>query len=929
MIEIKNLKKTYEGEKHPTLDIEHLSFPDTGLYFLLGKSGAGKTTLACLIGGMDNDYQGEIKVFGKVLKNLSLNQLSDYRALHIGFAFQGEYLDYQNTVEKEILKPFDIVYRAKKSAYLKDLLDALEMTPLRKRKINTLSGGERKRVALLKALIKKPSIVILDEPTAGLNENLAKKVLLLLKEIAKETLLLVITHDLSLTEGENSIRLENGRVVEECIRAKVETKRRFQNRLKKNNFIHRFWCILLSSFSSFLQNLKKVGPASFAMATAITIAGFSSLLVIGINDGFSQMASSSLDARSVVVKPKEAADSLFYQKMLSGEEMYSIKEQNEGSVLSYGIKYLKDVNNIFTPDSGFYINIGEWKYPKNFGLNILANPTLVQDYGLLNFYPTIQKESLLSDKEVYLGLTSGEFDAVMRKANAESDVAKLEKLIANNGVKLVLSAQIKEIPAVKERTLQVKSIYRSNTVEIRHTNPFFAQELFETNLGCQSSYELDALDPLPYTIKKAGVVYIKKNNIGTFFRNVSFSDYFKDKRIYRLPYDAKANTIPFAFTYKKAHPVRTKDIKDIYFNKAYNVASYSISSSVYEYLASGLYEGFTLPLFVSPDKAGLNELMDNHSVTEMNLQGYAFASDSLPENVLGSSLTDSILKRGVQFRSPVNEKILVGKFPDTDREIAISKGLAKKFFGGSYKAHGKNLNLLMLDTVEIKDGLYNNKFAEASLRISAILDEEDLALYHDPLFPLVFAFVYTSFPVESLNVESFILRFDTDEQRDDAVEKLRKDYPSYYFSMPLKEMSEELNGTLKKVGLGLSFFAGVSIVLACLLLFLTIYLEIKKDEQRIGELLSIGYCHSEVNLFYVFYALFIGIASSIQSIFGLYFAKRIAVEQLSESFNGYNVEIGAFPYLLALGISLVFSLLVGLCVSSQTKHYSPTKAFKL
>jgi len=925
MIKIKNLVKRYKGENRNVLDSINIELPEVGLVFLIGDSGAGKTTLASIIGGMDNDFKGSVISFGKKLEQMNQNELSDYRSQNVGFSFQGGYLDLESTVYEEIKKPLITVkYENKK---INELLKYFEMSKLKNKKIKFLSGGERKRVSIIKSLIKKSKIIILDEPTAGLNSSIAKKAMDYFKELSKESLIIMITHDLDYVKGNDYIKLKDGKLIE----SKINTNKTNinHNNLKKHKITKRFVNTFLLSFKSFSRNLKRIGPSCFAMAISITISGFSSMLVSGINDGFNNISSSTLNALSVMGTLKQNKEEVYKKEYLTKDDLNEMVNFTSKPILYVGTRYMNDVNDIFTSDSGFYIEASSWKFPKHFGLNLISKFTLLKDYPVINFYPDVSKDVELLDKEVFLGMPLSQLTDLMKRMNCSGNYEILKDKLNKNLIKLSINAKVDGVQQEKKKTLQVKAIYIADEIEIRHTNPMFAEIFFESNLGCVSTYNYDSIDPLPYTIKKAGIVYVDKNKIGSFYRSFILSKEYHGKTIVKLDYDEKANSVPFAFIYNKTNQIKANDVKEIYYDELYNVNSYSYSSTIYQYVSSGLYEGFSTPLFISNEKEGLNQIADHNLYTEDNLQGYSFATDDLPDNVEISCLTNSVLGNGVKFISPSDEKIIEGKFPSTDKEIAISKGLAMSLFKKSTNIVGKNLNLLMLDEVKIDNGIYKNSFAEATLRISSIIDNDEKALYHDPLFPVVFTFIYTDFALENISFDKFILQFLNEQERDETIELLRDKYPDYIFTIPLKNMVDSLNVTLSKVGKGLSIFGIISILLSGFLLFLTIYLTVKKDEKKIGELLAIGMKKSEISFYYLTYSIFIGLLSVLQSAIGLFFARKIAINQLSESFGGYTVNINNSSFILIFVIAIVTSSIIGVAISNKTNKITPVNAFRL
>ena len=194
MLELKNVTKVYKTKSGQVkaLDGVSLTFPETGLVFISGKSGCGKTTLLNVIGGLDGIDSGEIALLGKSFFSFSQGDYDDYRNTFIGFIFQEYNLLSEFTVEKNIEIALELQGRVANKEELDALLKEVEIDKLRNRKPSELSGGQRQRVAIARALVKKPRIIMADEPTGALDSNTGEQVFDLLKKLSKDKLVIVV-----------------------------------------------------------------------------------------------------------------------------------------------------------------------------------------------------------------------------------------------------------------------------------------------------------------------------------------------------------------------------------------------------------------------------------------------------------------------------------------------------------------------------------------------------------------------------------------------------------------------------------------------------------------------------------------------------------------------------------------------------------------
>ena len=213
-IEFQNVKKIYKmGE----VEIEALAGVDFSIdkgefVVIAGASGAGKSTILNILGGMDSLTSGNIFVDGKEISGYTSRQLTTYRRYDIGFVFQFYNLVQNLTVRENV----ELATQICKEPL--DIDQTIEAVGLRERSRNfpaQLSGGEQQRVAIARALAKNPKLLLCDEPTGALDYNTGKQVLKLLQDTCRKqkVTVIVITHNLALAPmGDKVIHVKNGRI---------------------------------------------------------------------------------------------------------------------------------------------------------------------------------------------------------------------------------------------------------------------------------------------------------------------------------------------------------------------------------------------------------------------------------------------------------------------------------------------------------------------------------------------------------------------------------------------------------------------------------------------------------------------------------------------------------------------------------------------
>jgi len=222
MIEIKNLTKIYSSKKKDNcIAINDISFtlPDKGMVFIIGKSGSGKSTLLNLIGGLDDVTSGEILADGNRLSSFKTSDFDDYRSSYIGFIFQDYHLIEDLTIAQNIELSLDIT-GVVNEGIVASVLDKVGLASYENRFPRELSGGERQRVAIARALAKNPAMILGDEPTGNLDNKTSVQVLQLLKEVSKEKLVVIVSHNLADADfyADRIIELFEGKIISDTVR---------------------------------------------------------------------------------------------------------------------------------------------------------------------------------------------------------------------------------------------------------------------------------------------------------------------------------------------------------------------------------------------------------------------------------------------------------------------------------------------------------------------------------------------------------------------------------------------------------------------------------------------------------------------------------------------------------------------------------------
>jgi putative ABC transport system ATP-binding protein len=219
-IELRNIEKGYKRghEKVEILKGLNLAVPAGDFLALMGPSGSGKTTLLNLIGGLDRPDQGEIWAAGKRIDQLSSSELAEWRARHIGFIFQFYNLMPMLTAARNVELPLLLtpLNRDERRRRIATVLDIVGLGARARHRSSQLSGGEQQRIAIARALVADPEILICDEPTGDLDRRTADEILELLQLLNKRgKTIVMVTHDARAAEyATHTVHMDKGLLVD-------------------------------------------------------------------------------------------------------------------------------------------------------------------------------------------------------------------------------------------------------------------------------------------------------------------------------------------------------------------------------------------------------------------------------------------------------------------------------------------------------------------------------------------------------------------------------------------------------------------------------------------------------------------------------------------------------------------------------------------
>ena len=286
MLQLKNIVKEYAAgdQKVAALRGVSLSFRKSEFVCILGPSGCGKTTLLNIIGGLDQYTEGDLIISGRSTKDYRDGDWDVYRNRSIGFVFQSYNLIPHQTVlaNVELALTLSGVSKAERRRRATAALEEVGLGDQLHKRPNQMSGGQMQRVAIARALVNNPEILLADEPTGALDSETSVQIMELLKEVAKDRLVVMVTHNPDLAEqyGTRIVRLLDGRVESDSMPyEEPQAEVKAGGRLKKRPMSH------LTALSLSARNLLTKKGRTFLTAFAGSIGIIGIALILSLSTG--------------------------------------------------------------------------------------------------------------------------------------------------------------------------------------------------------------------------------------------------------------------------------------------------------------------------------------------------------------------------------------------------------------------------------------------------------------------------------------------------------------------------------------------------------------------------------------------------------------------------------------------------------------------
>lgn len=437
LLEVRDVHKSYflGNQEFKVLKGINLQFDRGEFVSILGESGGGKSTLMNIIGGLDNQYDGDVVYNGKSLHSAKAKVLDAYRRENIGFIFQSFNLISHLNILDNVMVSLEMtkLSHSKRVARAKELLERVGLTDHIKKHPNQLSGGQKQRVAIARALAGDPDIIIADEPTGALDSQNTKEVLEILESIAKDgKLVIAVTHSQEVADfGTRVVHLDDGVLHGEAQLREPYPKPDTPKVLVPKHLTY------MAALKMALKHMSYNFKRNLLIIFGASIGIFSVILMLGLGNGvtgyMNDQISSQINPTAVQVA-----------KNVSQEQI----ENGESANLSNtDYNRMKDIKNVKSVEKGYFLQ----------SVKVVRN----KKSTTIQAFQTWNKTERADD--IKYGHKPGTDEILLDKASAKKFDKKYKNVVGQKVTAYITTVNSKNQPVQLQKELTVSGVITSGT----------------------------------------------------------------------------------------------------------------------------------------------------------------------------------------------------------------------------------------------------------------------------------------------------------------------------------------------------------------------------------------------------------------------------------------------------------------------------------
>lgn len=899
MLEIKDIVKTYElkDTKVDALKGVTMRFRRSEFVSILGPSGCGKTTLLNVIGGLDRYNGGDLIIDGVSTKNYKDKDWDNYRNHRVGFVFQSyNLIPHQTVLENvELALTLSGTKRSDRRARAVEVLKQVGLGDKLKSKPSQLSGGQMQRVAIARALVNNPEIILADEPTGALDSKTSVQIMELLKEVSKDRLVVMVTHNPELAEQYSSriIRLLDGELIEdskpyseeEC--AKDTAKRKAEQekaeqklheeqaqkgkklkKKKKEKTSMSFWTAMFLSLKNLLS--KKGRTIMVSIAGSIGIIGIALILAVssGMTGYINNMQSQSLSSYPTSVLYMALDTNKVMDAVSGGSGESDNKQTDDDKVI------------VYDPTTQL-MDLGKYNY---FGTEFVD---YVNDY-----YSNKDKRDLINDYNVMYA----------------SDMRLIRK---NDKFATDMIPNAAYVP--------INSKQSASALNGSVNSTFFK--------GLDKDYVLSMYDMLGgenarYPEKSTEVALVLNNN---------------KTSVYSL-FGLGLGGGDLSATEIKMEDIIGQEYRLLYNDTYYNITTDPEDNSKKTIAPKANFNNFSFPAdmgeptsaYYSDYLPKAKELYDKAEEEGMGIDLTITCVLKLKEDSAGSIFSDGIMytkELGEVYKNNCKESQVVKEIHNTyfkenlDGKLVFNPEKATQDFPVSYKAEINELNTYFVKYAELF-----NYTSPATMDFA--LKKFNITLPYEKIID-VYLQVFGASDVP-LGVQFYAKSFDA---KDDIETMIAGYNETAEYKLVYSDTSQLVTNMLKNLINIISYvlvaFAAISLLVSSIMISIITYTSVIERTKEIGVLRSVG--ASKKDIFWVFTAetVIIGLVAGLVGV-GVAGILSIFVSMILKNFTGVGglAVLQPLPCLILVAISVALTFIAGLVPSRIATKKDPVLALR-
>ena len=929
MIKLTNVRKQYQ--KRVVLKNINHQFPRFGLCVIYGASGSGKTTLLNCISGLIK-FEGSVEFDHLRIESLTDNDLSKLRLSSYGFVFQDFKLFENETVLANLLFPLETLNHPSetiKKRKCRDLLSLVGLENKEKQIVKKLSGGEKQRIAIARALINDPKVLLADEPTGALDEKNGTDIMNILKIISKKSLVIMVSHDQELTKkyADQIIEMQDGEIAHIYVQSNNENNGHLPVlKNKVNDRKMRISSSFLLSHTYHNMKQKKVRTIICYSMTSLGLIGvglafaLSSSIAQNIKDAYSEI----VDDNSMMVSLKKNETPLKGQYAASYYEVEEIKQKFPDYVKDVGVTYLANFERYF-PDKNNLVIANRLKYSPLSGFSARhINEYLWLEDADSEIYP--EQIDSLDEDEIVLGLNYEGLVDLCFELQIERTVRSLGDYIKKNDLHLYFDLANGEWTYSDQQIMKVVGFTLDNDLGIYHSDHLWNEYMFETRMRFPSSDALSQVDNNPWTLKKT--YYLKTKENRDSFLNLLYQSKEADEFIFEI---ASETFYPWLYYDRD---MASRDRLLVFINSMNHIPLWQIpyfrsndsnlkepiiaNNAGYVIYPESLMMGFASTMYFSKVEDKLIEIVDQRTSTSTD----GFYQEELPPSVLSGNYAKS-LQNGVNFNALSKEKAESLSTNDIILSSAMFKELGCSEIGEEIYVATVKKQMLVDGNKLISD------YTIIPLKVVGIIQSNKNVIYQMNNWTILFYQCLVGISSFDLQCQNLSFSLNDHQQIDRSIELAKKAFPQYEIINPLSDINESVDTVCYHITIVLMLFSMVATVISVLLLTICNYLYIIEGKKEIALARCLGVNKKESKKFLYYHSVTQCLVSFVIASVELLVVSLIANLEMSDLLSiGFSFSFNPISLLPMFGLSLFIGLFSSAIMSRRINKINPLEALK-